>query len=423
MTYDRLCTPVEHEISRRRWMGLTAGGFAGLAGFGQASESRHSRKKILMIWLNGGVSQLETWDPKPNTAFGGPFRSIATTVPGVRVCELLPRCAKIMDRLVVVRSLCTKDREHVSAVERIQRGDPNNRGAAYPYFGAAVAYQLGPVQTTVPPYVVVKPGEGGFLHHDAGFLGPKFGAVVLGDGKAPQNIVRNPSLTTVDETERDALRRRADDRFRKGRRPEAAERVEHAFESAAQLRECLDLFDLSHVSRRDVERYGQSDLGRHLLLGRRLLESGVRAVKVSSSGWDTHGDNFNAHLSMVPKFDQAFVALIEDLTDRGMFDDVLVVVLSEFGRTPRINGYLGRDHWPDAWSLVMAGAGLKRGVVIGSTSAQGTYVTHDEYDIGHVFHTWFRALGVDPAGERYDNNGQPLPIAHERCHAIAEALA
>ncbi len=404
-------------------MGLTAGAFAGLAGFARASEARQSPKKILMIWLNGGVSQLETWDPKPNTRFGGPFRSIATAVPGVRVSELLPGCARIMDKLVVVRSLCTRDREHLSAVERIQRGDPSDRGVPYPYFGAAVAYQLGATGKGLPPYVVVKPGEGGFVRRDAGFLGLQYGAVVLGDGKPPRNIQRHPALSVFDATERDALRHTADQRYRKRRRPEAADGVKRAFDSADELRQCLHRLDSSRASPRDVERYGQSDLGRHLLLGRRLLESGVRAVKVSSSGWDTHGDNFNAHLSMVPKFDQAFAALIDDLIDRRMFDDVLVVVLSEFGRTPRINGYVGRDHWPDAWSLVMAGAGLKRGVVVGSTSAEGTCVTHDPYDIEHVFHTWFRALGIDPAIERYDHDGQPLPIVQPGCGPIARALA
>jgi hypothetical protein len=199
--------------------------------------------------------------------------------------------------------------------------------------------------------------------------------------------------------------------------------IGQAFDTAAQLHKCLPLLDPARLSPRDVDRYGRSDLGRHMLLARRFLEAGVRSVKVSSSGWDTHGDNFNAHLSMVPKFDRAFSALIEDLDERGMLDEVLVVALSEFGRTPRINGYLGRDHWPDAWSLVMAGAGLKRGVVVGKTSPEGTYVARDEFDIGHVFHTWFRAVGIDPAGESYENDGQPLPIANEGCHAIAQALA
>jgi uncharacterized protein (DUF1501 family) len=154
-----------------------------------------------------------------------------------------------------------------------------------------------------------------------------------------------------------------------------------------------------------------------------MLEAGVRFVKVNSYGWDTHGDNFNGHSSMVPRFDQAFAAVVEDLAVRGMLDHVLVIAMSEFGRTPRINGHVGRDHWPEAWSIAMAGCGLKRGLVVGQTNAQGTFVTTAEHDIGHLFHSWFRALGINPADTQYDNSGQPLPIAHEDCRPIAEVLA
>jgi len=153
------------------------------------------------------------------------------------------------------------------------------------------------------------------------------------------------------------------------------------------------------------------------------LQAGVSFVKVNSYGWDSHGDNFNGHLTRVPRFDQAFGSIIEDLAEAKMLDDVLVVVMSEFGRTPRINGNLGRDHWPESWSLAMAGCGLKRGLVVGETNARGTFVKGDGYDIGHMFHTWFSALGIDPVKIEYDNHGQPLPIAHDDCRAVKELLA
>jgi uncharacterized protein (DUF1501 family) len=159
-----------------------------------------------------------------------------------------------------------------------------------------------------------------------------------------------------------------------------------------------------------------------LLIGRRMLEAGITFVKVNSYGWDTHGDNFNGHRSLVPKVDQAVSALIDDLIDRGLYDSTLLIMMSEFGRTPRINGQVGRDHWPEAWSVMMAGCGLRAGAVIGKTNELGTWVTSEEHDIGHLFHTWFQALGIDPKME-YDNNGQPLPIAHEGCHAIEALLA
>jgi uncharacterized protein (DUF1501 family) len=191
---------------------------------------------------------------------------------------------------------------------------------------------------------------------------------------------------------------------------------------AAQLKKRKDLFDPSTVPAKDLQRYGTHELGRHMLVARRMLEAGVRFVKVNSYGWDTHGDNFNGHASLVPRFDQAFAAIIEDLADRGMLDHVLVIALSEFGRTPRINGHAGRDHWPAAWSLAMAGCGLRRGVAVGKTNAQGTFVSTEELDIGCMFHTWFRALGIDPQERHYLNQGQPLPLAHEDCHPVMELL-
>jgi hypothetical protein len=421
-------------MSRRQWLGTAVAGPAA-AKFGMgigsgplarpalAEQLRKQRKQVLFIWLDGGMSQLETWDPKPNTRFGGPFRAIPTTVPGINVCELLPRTAAQMHHLAVVRSLCTKDNSHSAGVGRIQRGDPKNRGVTYPYFGSAVARLLGPGDSGLPPYIWVKPGSGGFVLQDTGFLGPEFGAVALGDGKPPENLTRPDGLSADDDQERHRLRQAADRRYAQGRRRQWTEANSSVYDMAEQLKKRVDLFDPAAVSPRDATRYGTHEFGRHMLMGRRLLEAGVTFVKVNSFGWDTHGDNFNAHRTMVPRFDQAFAAMIEDLADRRMLDHVLVIALSEFGRTPRINGHVGRDHWPEAWSLVMAGCGTRRGVVVGKTNALGTYVDTEEYDIGHMFHTWFRLLGVDPAQTEYDNGGQPLPIAHEGCKTVAELIA
>lgn len=425
-----LCRPWEHRISRRDWLGGVAGATVGLLGCGGGSERvalaeslKKRGKQVLFIWLDGGISQLESWDPKPGTPFGGPFRSILTSVPGVRISELLPRCAAQMHHLALVRSLHTQDNSHSAGVVRIQRGDPKDRGVAYPYLGSAVAHLLGPGESGLPPYVRIKPGNGGFMAQDAGFLGPRYGALAFGDGKPPENLLLPSSIPESDNEARNALRRRAEARYARGRRRGTTEASGFVFDMAEQLRKRMDLFDPSTFPARDVERYGPSELGRHLLLARRMAEAGVTFVQVTSYGWDTHGDNFNAHLSLVPKFDRAFAALIEDLHVTGLLDHVLVIVMSEFGRTPRINGHLGRDHWPEAWSLAMAGCGIRRGTVVGATDARGTAVTTEELDIGHLFHTWFRALGIDPASTEYDNHGQPLPIAHEGCHPVAELLA
>ncbi len=423
MPRSPLCTPREHLLSRRQLLGgacaLGLGPFAAPTVFG---DMKKKSKQVLFIWLDGGISQLESWDPKPNTPFGGPFRAIPTSVPGIHVSELLPRTAKQMHHLALVRSLCTKDDSHSAGVERIQRGDPKNRGVVYPYLGSAVARWLGPGDSGLPPYVVIKPGNGGFQPQDAGFLGPKYGALAFGDGKPPENLLRPAAVSAADDEARNDLRRRLDQRYAEKHAKEAAEANAHVYAMAAQLQKRVELFDGS-FAQRDVERYGACDLGRHLLLARRMLEAGVTFVKVTSYGWDTHGDNFNGSLSLVPKFDLAFAALIEDLADRGMLDNVLVIAMSEFGRTPRINGHLGRDHWPQAWSLVTGGCGIKKGVVAGKTNDKGTFVASQELDIGHLFHTWFRALGIDLTQTEYDNGGQPLPVAHEGCSPVPELLA
>jgi len=424
MNRHALCTPTEHQLSRRQFLG--AGGGLALAGISMpafAEQLRKERKQVLFVWLDGGMSQLESWDPKPNTRFGGPFRSIPTSVPGVHVSELVPHSAKIMHRLAIVRSVSTQDNSHSAGVERIQRGDPKNRGVVYPYFGSAVAKWIGPGDSGLPPYVWVKPLSGGFMPKDAGFLGPKYGALALGDGKPPENLIRPESLSAADDAERNELRKLADKQYSSQRRSESTEANTYAFEMAEQLQKKMELFDAKKVSEKDKERYGTHDLGRHMLQARRLLEAGVTFVKVTSYGWDTHGDHFNGSLSLVPKFDKPFAAIIEDLHDSGMLSNVLVIAMAEFGRTPRINGHLGRDHWPEAWSIAMAGRGIKPGVVEGKTNADGTEVATQPHDIGHLFHTWWRALGIDPAHTKYRNAGQPLPIAHEDMQPVKEVLA
>jgi hypothetical protein len=419
-----LCKPWEHAVSRRQILG--AAGAVGLGTLLQpavAEEVKKQHKQVLFIWIDGGMSQLESWDPKPNTLFGGPFRAIPTSVPGVHISELMPRTAKQMHHLAVIRSVHTQDNSHSAGVARIQRGDPKNRGVTYPYFGSAVAKLLGAGDSGLPPYVWIKPGNGGFIHQDGGFLGPKYGAVAFGDGKPPENLVLPESLTQEDADDRAALQAATNARYAKNRRKQFGEATSYVYEVARTLMRRQDLFDTSKFDPKDVERYGTHEFGRHMLQARKMLEAGVTFVKVNSYGWDTHGDNFNGHLSLMPKFDQAFAAMIEDLAERGMLDNVLVISLSEFGRTPRINGHIGRDHWPEAWSVAMAGCGLKRGAVVGQTNDLGTFVKGDEHDIGALFHTWFACLGIDTKKVEYDNGGQPLPLAHEGMSPIPELLA
>ncbi len=423
-----LCTPIDHAISRRAILSAFAGGSAaltcgGLALPAVADAIKQKDKQVLFVWLDGGISQFESWDPKPDTEFGGPFRSIPTSVKGTHFSELLPRSAKLAHQLCVVRNLATLDNSHSAGVPRILRGDPKNRGVTYPYFGSAIAKLLGPGQSNLPPYVWVKPGSGGFKAEHGGFLGPRYGALAFGDGKPPENLLRPDTITADADGERNELREALNRRYAAKRPHSSTDTSMAVFDMARELMKRQDLFDTTKLDPRDIERYGTHDLGRHMLVARRMLEAGVRFVNVTSYGWDTHGDNFNGQASLVGKFDQAFSAVIEDLDKRSMLDHVLVIAISEFGRTPRINGHLGRDHWPECWSMAMAGCGVKRGTVVGATDDQGVFVKDKGHDIGAMFHTWFQALGVSSYEVEYDNHGQPLPIAHEEMRAIKEALA
>lgn len=446
MRSNRLCKSWEHEVSRRQWLGTAAGvscalsmgqavgipqpgdgrsqfEIGGISNQAAAAEGAMRDKQVLFVWIDGGMSQFESWDPKPGTQFGGPFRPIETAVPGIRLSELMPRTAKVTPHLAIVRNMSTQDNSHSAGVPRIQRGDPKDRGVVYPYFGSAIARLMGSGRSGLPPYVSIKPGNGGFLYQDAGFLGPQFGALAFGDGKPPENLLRHESLTEADNIARNELRISLNKRYAERRRKDNANAHAAVFDMASTLMKRQDLFDTTRLSPSDIARYGSHDFGQHMLLARNMLEAGVRFVKVTSYGWDTHGDNFLGHQSLMPRFDQAFASIIEDLHERGMLDNVLVIAMSEFGRTPRINGHIGRDHWPECWSLALAGCGLKRGLSVGKTNDMGTSVEGDGSDIGHMFHTWFAALGIDSTKVEYDNHGQPLPIAHDGCSAVKELLA
>ena len=402
---------------------MGVGALGGLLEPAVAEELAKGEKQVIFIWLDGGMSQLESWDPKPNTRFGGPYRTIKTDVPGVNFCELMQHSSKVMKHLAILRSVCTKDNSHSAGVGRINRGDPKNRGVIYPYLGSAVAKLMGPTKSGLPPYVWVKPYSGGFKTQDAGFLGPEFGALALGDAKAPPNLLLPKSVDKKTNSLRNRLRCSLNQGFAAGRRKKWTKANSYVFDAADKLMKHDALFDESKIPQKDKDRYGTHPLGRHMLMGRRLIEAGVRFVKVNSYHWDSHGDHFNASESLHPQFDQPFAALIEDLHERSMLDNVLVIAMSEFGRTPKINSHVGRDHWPEAWSVAMAGCGLKKGLAVGKTNAEGTFVDTKPHDIGDLFHTWFHALGVPEKKMEYVNNGQPLPVANEECGIIPEILA
>lgn len=418
------CQSADHLVSRRSFLGAAAAlGAAGFAGRAAAGQLARAQKRVLVVFLHGGVSQLETWDPKPGTDTGGPFRAIPTSVPGTHICELLPETAKRMHRLALVRGVNTAEDDHGKGTEIMLTGRRPEPGIEFPHLGAVAAKLLGSDDQELPGHIQIYPGGGGgFGKKDATFLGPRYASVRLGDGKPPASLLRPDGLTEPADRQREQLRKKLSERFAKTRRTAATDAYAESFDQAERVFRRADVFDIEKEDPRTADRYGRHDFGRHLLLARRLLEAGVPYVNVRHSNYDTHHENFDFHIEQLGEFDRPFATLLDDLADRGMLDSTLVVVMSEFGRTPRINHLYGRDHWSKAWSVALAGCGIKGGGAVGKTNANGTAVTDREVHSGHLFHTYLRAVGLNPAKNFYPDN-RPVPVADPKAAAITEVLA
>src|SRR5215207_4246974 len=390
------CGTSDHVLSRRSMLGSLAG-MAGAAAVGSMVASpvladlQTRQKRIVNIFMHGGVSQLETWDPKPNTDTGGPFRAIATSVPGIQICELLPHTAKQMHRLAIVRSLNTHNGDHGKGQIEMTTGRNRMLGTDYPHLGAVAAKSLLPGEKfPLPGHILIRGGGSG--GHQAAYLGPKYASVVMDDGKPPQFTERPAALTAEADARRNAFRAAASDRFAGRRRTADTDAYTFSYDQAADLLSQREVFDVTKEPAADQARYGTSEFGRHCLLARRLLEHNVPFVQVNHSNYDTHFENFDFHIEQLGEFDRPFATLVGDLADRGLLQDTLICVMSEFGRTPRINRNYGRDHWGTAWSVCVGGAGIQPGAVIGKTNANGTAVTDREVDHRHLFHTYLRAV-------------------------------
>lgn len=424
MECNYACRSPEH-LSRRTFLqGATGGalsmlGFSGMVHAEAAKNLSSQQKHVVVFWLAGGASQLETWDPKPGTDTGGPFQTIETSVPGVHICELLPFTARQMHYLALVRGIDTKEGDHGKGAYIMQTGQRERAGFPYPYLGSAFSKLLAPPDSPLPGYIHVGGGGG---RNEALFLGPRFAPLSLPDGKAPKNLQRPEGLTDVADQYRRQLRDRLSGRFAQGRRQADTEVYNSSHDQAAQLMAKSDIFDFSKMPPQDEERYGKHDFGRHCRMALRLIENGVTFVKVNHREYDTHSENFNFHTEQLGEFDRPFATFISDLHDRGLLQHTLIICMCEFGRTPKINANLGRDHWGTAWSIAVGGCGIKGGAVVGKTNANGTKVIEREVDGGHLFHTYYRAVGLDPTKAFYDN-GRPIPKADPKAGPIQEILA
>ncbi len=426
MRCEYACGSNDHQMARRQFLGALAtggammGGLSTLARPAASAELARQQKRVLVFNMAGGLSQLESWDPKPNTPTGGPFRAIATSVPGTHICELLPETAKQMHRLAIVRSVNTKEGDHGKGAYMMMTGRKQTPAADFPRIGAVAAKALAPEEGGLPGHIQITAGGGGRAN-DAAYLGPKYAGLLMGNGQPPQNTARPDTITQASDDQRNAMRRAVNDRFLSRRRTAMTDAYTYSYEQAQQLMAQREIFDVTKESEQDQARYGKHDLGRHCLLARRLLEKGITYVQVSHSNYDTHNENFNFHLEQLGEFDHPFATIVGDLADRGLLESTLIVVLSEFGRTPNINHLFGRDHWGNAWSVLLGGARIHPGAVIGKTNEHGTAVVDREVDHGHLFHTYMQAVGVDST-KSFDIDGRPIPIADPAYSAIKELL-
>ncbi|GIX03371.1 MAG: hypothetical protein KatS3mg113_0377 [Planctomycetaceae bacterium] len=421
------CHSPQHRLARRQFLGtLTAGagvvsGLNFLAAPAFSQELQRRDRRMLVIDLHGGLSQLESWDPKPGTDTGGPFRPIATSVPGIHISELLPLTAQQMHHLTIVRSVDTAEDDHGKGNYMMLHGRRQTPASDFPTLGAVVAKAITPIDSPLPGHVMVTPHGSGGRSNDASYLGPRYASIVLGGGKPPQNTDRPDGLTPQMDASRQSLRKQLDDSFYSRRRSARAEAYTFSYDQAQQLLERRDVFDLSQEPEADFDRYGRCDFGRMCVLARRLLEKGITYVKVTHTNYDSHNENFIFHLEQLGEFDRAFANLIADLAERGLLEHTLIVVLSEFGRTPRINHLFGRDHWSRAWSVVLGGVKLPRGGVYGKTNDQGTAVVENKVDHANLFHTYLQALGIDSTGT-FHIDGREIPIADPASHPIKDLL-
>lgn len=420
------CGSSEHALGRRGFLGAMAGsavvGGLGWLTRGIAADVMKQRDmRVLVFNMHGGLSQLESWDPKPGTKTGGPCRAIPTSVPGVHISELLPHTAKQMHHLMLMRGVNTSEDDHGKGIYMMLTGRKQTPAADYPQIGAVSAKMLYHSSQTLPGHIVITPGGGGGRGNEAAYLGPQYSSISLGGDKPPQYSVKPDNVSDDSERRRHEFRQRLNSEFLNRGRTAITDAYTHSFEAAQRLMDRRDVFDLSKEPESQLERYGKHDFGRQCLLARRLLDAGVNFVQVTHSNYDTHNENFNFHIEQLGEFDRPFATLISDLVTLGLYDQTLIVVLSEFGRTPNINLYYGRDHWSKAWTVVLGGAKIARGGTFGMTNEEGTEVTDGKVDHGQLFHTYLQAVGVDST-QSLVIDGRELPLADPSTEPIWKVL-
>ncbi|HUQ70584.1 MAG TPA: DUF1501 domain-containing protein, partial [Planctomycetaceae bacterium] len=400
----------------------------------EVAQNKQRRRHCVLLWMSGGPTQTDTFDMKPGHANGGEFKEIQTQSAGLRFSEHLPRLAAMSDRLAVLRGLSTKEGDHGRGTYLMRTGHPPMGAIQYPSIGSSLANQLGRDGLTLPSYVSVGPYRA--FNQEAfgpGFLGPRLGPLIVGAADIPgtianggrwfpelkvQSLDRPAGITEARMNKRLEMWKSLQTEFLSANRGGAAQTHNTVYAGAVQLMNSQDAqaFNLAEEPEKLREEYGRSVFGQGCLLARRLIERGVAFVEVSLGtnsggvGWDTHSDNFNAVRSLSGALDAGWATLMKDLNDRGLLESTTILWMGEFGRTPQINSNAGRDHFPGAWSTVLAGGGIAGGQAYGRTSDDGTTVVDGKIAVADLLATLCQALGVGPEVTQMANTGRPIPI-------------
>lgn len=363
----------------------------------------------ILLWMNGGPSHIDTFDPKPGRTTGGEFKAIKTSIPGVQFSEVLPQLADEAKNLVVIRSMTGKEGNHERGQYMLHTGYAPSGTVAHPSLGSWVSRELGDQDRPLPNFVSIRGPSFG-----AGFFGVEHNPFVIQQpGAAVPNLdyARNVDSGRFDRR-LEALGK-LQSRFAQKTGDARIGEHDAIYQRAVKLMRTPDVsaFDIASETEATKQAYGENDFGRGCLMARRLVESGVRFVEVVLDGWDTHVDNFNAIRNLAGQLDPAMATLIRDLRDRKMLDRTLVVWMGEFGRTPTITASDGRDHHPAAWSGILAGAGVPVGKVLGATDDDGAKVVRDPVSIPDYFATVATLLGMDPAKSELSPIGRPISLS------------
>jgi hypothetical protein len=413
-----------------------------------AATDPKRRRSCILLWMNGGPSQLDTFDLKPGHNNGGSFKEIQTSVPGIRISEHLPQLAKYMEQIAIIRSMSTKEADHGRASYLLRTGRPPGGPVQYPTLGSVFSKELGNPDAELPNFVSIAPFR--FLSpaaYGSGFLGPLYAPLIVGEnaanlGAAPnyseealkvEDLALPGDVSAEQAGARIQLLEEMEQEFLAGRATVASLTHRTAYQRAVTLMRssAARAFDLEEEPQSVRDSYGRNLFGQGCLLARRLVERGVPFVEVTLSsapgvnngiGWDTHQNNFENVKSLSQVLDQAWATLMGDLRLRGLLETTLIVWMGEFGRTPKINAQRGRDHWASSWSTVLAGGGIRGGQVVGRTSPDGMAVEERPVAVIDLLATIGLALGIDVSMQNMTPMRRPIFIVEPTAKPIQEIL-